>query len=86
MTDIHEAAHLLGRILCGKVSHVVGTSLRYQTQEPMEIKLYIDIDSDALPDIQMVIAGILQETGGRSHFYGYQLHLHVGGHPQFAGS
>lgn len=86
MIDIHEAARMLGRTLCGKVPHVIGTSLRRKTQEATEIKLCVDINSDAIPDIETVIAGILQETGKRSHFHGYELHLHVGGNPQFAGS
>jgi hypothetical protein len=87
MIDIMEAARMLGRELCGKVAHVTGTSVRRKSLGLPSLAayvLYIDLDCDALPDIQQVIAEILQETGGRSHFHGHELHLHIGGTPQFA--
>ena len=46
MLDIHDAAKLLGRQLCGHVPHVVGVSILRRDPNVPELNLFVDVDSD----------------------------------------
>ena len=83
MVDILEAGRMLGRKLCGKVTHVTGTSVRRNNAGSPELELYVDVDCGTLADLQTAITDILQETQGRGEFCGYELHVHIGGQPKF---
>lgn len=78
--DIGDVGRELGRKLCGKVAHVVGTSLRWRDVNGVrKLVCYIDIDSDELK----VVADILAEIGGSS-WQGHDLFFRIGGTPKFA--
>ena len=77
MVSIEEAAKLLGRKRCGKVPHVVGTSVRRPPKIP-GLFLCIDVDSDA-PEVEVNIDAEI----GSSTFEGYGFFLHLTGTPKF---
>lgn len=69
---IDQAAKSLGRELCGKAPHVVGTSLRRRDPDSLQLDLFVDIDS---PEAKQNIP---------TTFHGYNVYTRLVGTPQFA--
>jgi hypothetical protein len=70
--EIEEAATMLGRELCGRVPHVVGTSVRVNKQR--EFELWVDVDA---PEA-------LRSKDIPTEWKSFKVHRRLGGTPEFA--
>ncbi len=80
-TTIEYASKLLGRKLCGRVPHVVGTSLLVanDSSDLSSLNLFVDVDTEDVAMLKYILPHI------PSVWRGHKVYIRISGTPAFAG-